>query len=153
MVIVNKLLTDEIGESNAGRAFIRGTQVAQIGGLVGILISVMLASIQIQLPIILGDLLLALFLLLFMPETAFKATLGREQPTWQAMSTTLRKGITLVQKRSILLTILAISTIYGLYSEGFDRLWTPHLLNTFTLPTLGQLNPIVWFGIIRAVVM
>ena len=49
-----------------------------------------------------------------------------------------------------LINILTIGLILGLYSEGFDRLWTPHLLNDITLPTIGDLQPVVWFGVIRA---
>jgi len=52
-----------------------------------------------------------------------------------------------------LINILTIGLILGLYSEGFDRLWTPHLLNDITLPTIGNLQPVVWFGLIRAVSM
>jgi MFS transporter, DHA3 family, tetracycline resistance protein len=47
-----------------------------------------------------------------------------------------------------LITILLTALFYGLYSEGFDRLWTAHLLTNFTFPSLGQLKPIVWFGIV-----
>jgi DHA3 family tetracycline resistance protein-like MFS transporter len=52
-----------------------------------------------------------------------------------------------------LLIILGIGLFYGLYSEGYDRLWTKHLLETFTLPLLGDLEPVVWFGIINAMGM
>ena len=45
------------------------------------------------------------------------------------------------------------TVIHGAFSEGFDRLWTAHLLSSFSLPQLGQLDEIVWFGIISAVSM
>jgi DHA3 family tetracycline resistance protein-like MFS transporter len=55
-----------------------------------------------------------------------------------------------VRSSSLLVTILLIALLYGLYSEGVDRLSTPHLLADFMLPALGQFKPVVWFGIISA---
>ncbi len=55
-----------------------------------------------------------------------------------------------MRSRPLLRVILAVSLVVGLYSEGYDRLWTPHLLDNFTFPVLFGLQPIVWFGIIRA---
>jgi len=49
-----------------------------------------------------------------------------------------------------LLTVLGIGLFYGLYSEGFDRLWTKLLLDDFTFPVMGALKPVVWFGVIDA---
>ena len=52
-----------------------------------------------------------------------------------------------------MVTILLIALFYGLYSEGYDRLWTAHFLTNFTFPPLGHLKPIVWFGIISVIGM
>jgi len=51
----------------------------------------------------------------------------------------------------VLLTVLGVGAIYGLYSEGFDRLWRDHLQMNFAFPTIGNWQPVVWFGIISAV--
>jgi MFS transporter, DHA3 family, tetracycline resistance protein len=48
----------------------------------------------------------------------------------------------------VLLTVIVTGIIYGTFSEGFDRLWTPFLINNFSFPTLGNLKPVVWFGIL-----
>jgi DHA3 family tetracycline resistance protein-like MFS transporter len=155
-------IADEISHANGGteeavgRVFLRGTQFYQAGMLVGIGLSVTLASVTITLPIILGGILfivLALFLVLVMPEDGFTPTPQRGHDSWQAMGQTARDGVRLVRVRPLLVTILVISAVFGMFSEGFDRLWTPHILENFTLPTLGQLEPIVWFGIINAVTM
>jgi len=65
----------------------------------------------------------------------------------------IRDGVKLVRRRPLLLTFLAMVLVGGLYSEGFDRLWQAHLLRDLTLPALGSLNPVVWFGIIDIVAM
>ncbi|MFN8450978.1 MAG: hypothetical protein U0521_20960 [Anaerolineae bacterium] len=38
--------------------------------------------------------------------------------------------------------------MYAFHSEGFDHLWQKHILDNFTLPVLGTLDAVVWFGII-----
>lgn len=146
-------LADEIGEEAAGSIFLRGSQVGQVAGLIAIPLSVALASIAIQLPIVLGGLLfvgLAIFLWLTMSETSFAPTPPEERNSWGQMLETARQGVQMVHTRPLLRVILAISLVVGLYSEGYDRLWTPHLLENFTFPVLFGLQPIVWFGIIRA---
>ena len=67
------------------------------------------------------------------------------------MRSTFTDGLGMVRRSPELLTILSIGLIYGLYSEGFDRLWTKHILDQFTLPLSGILQPVFWFGLIRAV--
>ncbi|MBI5930925.1 MAG: MFS transporter [Chloroflexi bacterium] len=158
---LNAWMVDEVGENNAGPAFMRAAQVGQLTGLVGLLAGVIFGSLRINLPIILGSSLLILlggFLALFMPETNFKPTPREDRTTWQNMTHTFKNGAKLVRMRPALMTFLGISFIGGLYSEGFDRLRDAHLLRNFsfpdlTLPVVGDLKPVVWFGIINVVGM
>ena len=139
-----------------GSVFLRGSQAGQIGGIAGILISVALGSIALALPVVIGGLAfvgLTIFLVLVMPETGFKPVPRGERTHWQSMFEPLRDGVKLVRRRPLLLTFLAIVLVGGLYSEGYDRLWQAHLLRDLTLPALGSLNPVVWFGIIDIVAM
>ena len=46
----------------------------------------------------------------------------------------------------MLLFLLAIGLFYGLYSEGLDRLVTPHLLHNHALPGIDRLGPVVWLA-------
>jgi DHA3 family tetracycline resistance protein-like MFS transporter len=149
-------ITDEIGEAAAGRAFLRGNQVDQVASLAGIGLGVLLGSLQISLPIQIGGLLIAslgLFLALFMPETGFEPAPSEERNSWQKMGHTFREGIATVRASPALLTILSIGLIYGLYSEGYDRLWTKHILDQFAFPLADRFQPVFWFGLIRAVGM
>lgn len=145
-------ISDEIGEAKANRAFLRGSQVAELGGLIGILIGVALGNLNLWLPILAGGLLLmgvGLFLALLMPETGFKPKPKEGRSTWRDMAQTFRGGFGMLRLRPILATILLIGLFYGLYSEGYDRLWTKHLLESFTFPTWWGLNSVTWFGVIR----
>jgi DHA3 family tetracycline resistance protein-like MFS transporter len=147
-------ITDEIGEERVGAAFLRVSQVGQFATLLAIPASVALASMQLNVPVLVGGglfVVLGVFLLVFMPEQGFKPTPREARNSWQAMAATTRDGLLLIRRRPILLTFLAITALLGAFSEGFDRLWRDHLLINFSFPGLGNFQPVVWFGIISAV--
>jgi len=149
-------IVDEIGQARAGAAFLRAAQVAQVASFTAIFLSVALASHSLQLAIICGGILLVLlaaFLALFMPETGFQRRPASDRESWRQFVATFRAGFAMVRTRQILLLITFAAIIHGAFSEGFDRLWITHMLQNFTLPSLGQLDEIVWFGIISAVSM
>lgn len=145
-------ISDEIGETAAGHAFVRAAQVGQIAAIAG----TALGSVQINLPIVLGGLFMSaigLWLIFAMPEHGFKPTPRGERSSFQHMAATLRDGIGMMQRRPALLTILAITAVDGIASEGYDRLWTAHMLGNFTFPAVFNLQPIVWLGALRIVTM
>ncbi len=149
-------IVDEIGHERAAGAFMRSTQIAQVTSFLAIFLSVFLASVSLQLAIITGGVLLlalAALLALIMPERGFKHRSPGERETWTTFLAALRDGTQLIRARQILLLIMLATIIHGAFSEGFDRLSTAHILQSFDLPPLGQLNEIVWFGIISAVSM
>ena len=149
-------ITDEIGEAAAGKAFLRSNQIGQIASLGGIGLGILLGSLRISLPIQVGGVFIALLgflLILIMPETGFEPAASEERSSWQNLAHTFRQGIATVRGRPALLTILSIGFIYGLYSEGYDRLWTKHILDQFTFPLADRFQPVVWFGLMRAVGM
>lgn len=149
-------ISDEIGEAAAGQAFLRSNQVGQVGALIGIGAGMLLGSISINLPIIAGGglmILLGALLALIMPETGFTRASREERSTWENMLHTFQQGISVVRKRPALLTILGIGLFFGLYSEGFDRLWTKHMVDGIGFPAIGGFQPVVWLGLMRAVGM
>ena len=147
-------IADEVGEERVGRIFLLSSQIGLLGGLFGALVSVGLASIRINLPVILGGVCtvgLAIFLVFFMPENGFQPTPKAERQSWQHMRTTFQNGIRVVRGRPVLTTILLIALFYGLYSEGFDRLSAAHFLANFTFPVLESFKSVVWFGLFSVV--
>ena len=146
-------LTDEIGEANIGKAFLRASQVNYVAALAGIGASVLFGNVHLNLPIIVGGICfsaLGIFLALFMPETRFRPTPRKDRNSFQHMWYTFREGVAMVRKRPALSTILGVGLFHGLYSEGIDRLWTPFLL-TFAFPAFDGLTTVTWFGMIRIV--
>ncbi len=149
-------LADEIGEARLAGALLRGAQFGQAGSFAGIFVGVWLASFRLSLPYLVGGsglLVLALYLLIAMPETAFTQVAAEERQTLAGLSTTLRQGMSVIRNSPMLQTMLAVALFYGLSSEGIDRLWEAHLLENFDLPGLGALEPIYWFGIVNGCVM
>lgn len=147
-------ITDEIGEAAAQKAYLRASQVGSAAGIVGIIISVGLAMIDLRLPILLGGvtLILLMGLLWFvMPENGFSPTPKEERETFKAMRETTRQSVQVIRRRPVLITILLIAFVFGAYSESFDRLWTLHILESFSLPQLGEFDSVIWFGVIGIV--
>ncbi len=150
-------IVDEIGVDRAADAFLRGSQAAQIGGLLAIPIGVVLGSTALALPIVIGGvlmILLAVFLALTMTEEGFTPTPPGERTTWGMMLKTMQDARQLAWRQPVLLVLLGIGLFFGLYSEGFDRLWTAHVLENFAIPPgLDALEPVVWFGVLKAVLL
>jgi DHA3 family tetracycline resistance protein-like MFS transporter len=144
-------LADELGEEQLAQIYLRGSQVAQLGTLAGILVATALGTVALNLPILLGGMfiiVLAVFLALFMPESGFEPTPSSERQTWQEARQTFSIGLSTVRARPILTIMMVIALIYGLSSEGLDRLWQAHYLADISFPVVGDLEPVVWFGLI-----
>jgi DHA3 family tetracycline resistance protein-like MFS transporter len=147
-------IADEVGEEQAGAAFLRGEQAARAGALLAIPLSVALGAVNVRLPILLGGLMmvmLAIFLAVTMTEEGYTPTPPEDRATWRQVLKTAQDARQLVRRQPVLLTLLGVALVYGLYSEGFDRLWTPHLLESFDLVWLEAVKPVAWIGVIRAI--
>ena len=148
-------VADEIGEKKVGKVYLRGSQISQVALLVGIPIATALGTIALNLPILIAGvchILLALVLIGIMPERGFQCHTREERASWRDMFQIFRDGVRLVRGRSVLISILLMSTIFGMSSMGFDNLWTVHILKNLTFPALPNVEPVVWFGAFNIVV-
>ncbi|MEJ5223324.1 MAG: MFS transporter [Anaerolineales bacterium] len=146
-------LSDEIGEENANRAFLRANRFDLAGALTGMLLAIPLGNLSVSLPILTGGAAIALIavaLALFMPETGFHPARPEERNTWQHMGDIFARGLAAVRARPALMAVLGVGLIYGLFSEGWDRLWVKYLVDTFPLPNLFGMNEVAFFGLLRA---
>jgi DHA3 family tetracycline resistance protein-like MFS transporter len=145
-------ITDEIGEDDANKLFMRGTQVGLFASLLGMGGAMLVGANNVALPIqvgALGVMLTGIILMLVMPETGFHPTPREDRNTWQHMWHTFKQGADAVRSRPRLMNIALIGLFYGLYSEGFDRLWVKHLLDNFELPILFGNNQVAFFAVLR----
>jgi MFS transporter, DHA3 family, tetracycline resistance protein len=145
-------LTDEIGEDSANKLFIRATQVGLFASLIGIGLAMLVGANNVALPIrvgAVGVILIGVILAVIMPETGFHPTPRENRTTWQHMWHTFRQGVQAVHSKPRLMNIVFIGLFFGLYSEGFDRLWVKHLLDNFELPILFGNTQVAFFAALR----
>jgi hypothetical protein len=117
---------------------------------------VQIAKAGLNLPILAGGgviVLLGLFMALFMRETNYKPAAPEDKNTRGKMTHTFGAGLKKVKGSRALLFILCISAVYGLDSEGFDRLSEMHIITDIGFPEAVNLDASAWFGIINGVSM
>ena len=145
-------ISDEIGEQPANQLFLRATRVGLVASLLGMALAVLIGRNNVVLPIQIGAvgvMAIGFVLVFIMPETGFRPTPREDRNNWQHMWHTFNEGVKSVRARPRLMTILSVGLFYGLYSEGFDRLWVKHLLNNFDIPILFGNNQIAFFALLR----
>lgn len=147
---VEAWIAEEEKDKDLDKIYIKGAQAGQIGSVIGIVLSTVIANLSVRLPIIVSGVLfiiLALFLWLYMPENNFKPSAPGDLNTFKKMVYTFKSGLKFVKSKSIIMILLAVTLFYGLSSEGYDRLSNAHFLQDTTLPKLGNLSSVTWFGI------
>ena len=148
-------LSDEIGEELANRAMLTASRYGLSGALVGVLAATAMGSFTtVAVPIFFSGaarLLLAVLLVFLMVERNFKPAKPEDRSTFQHMGDTFRKGLHTIRLRPSLLAVLGVGLFYGLYSDGYDRLWIKHLLGRFDLPRLFGNNELAFFGVLEVV--
>jgi MFS transporter, DHA3 family, tetracycline resistance protein len=145
-------ITDEVGEDNANKLFLRATQVGLFAALIGMGLAALVGANNVALPLQVGGIgviLIGVTLVFVMPETGFHPTPREDRNTWQHMWHTLRQGTDAVRSKPRLMSIIGVGLFYGIYSEGFDRLWVKHLLDTFELPVIFGDNQVAFFAALR----
>jgi len=145
-------LSDESGEENANRSFLKGSQYEQAGAVLGALGAMALGSLQVNFPMLTsgaGFLALGLLLSLLMPEEHFDPIKPEARHTWKAMWRTFQGGLSAVRARPVLKIVLWIGVLFGFYSEAFDRLWVAHLMTGIGFPARIEITPVAWIGAIN----
>ena len=145
-------ITDEVGEEDANKLFLRATQVGLFASLIGMGAAMLVGANNIALPIqvgAVGVILIGITLIFIMPETGFHPAPREDRNTWQHMWHIFKEGASAVRAKPRLMNIIGVGLFYGIYSEGFDRLWVKHLLDTFDLPILFGNNQVAFFATLR----
>ena len=146
-------IADEAPERDLGRVYLRGEQADYVGSLVGVIASVAIATVALSLPLLVGGamtVVLGVILLYAMPENRFRPSPRGGRSSLQQVRATARGGTRLVRARPVLLILLVVAVFSGMSEEGFDRLYAKHFLDGIGLPSLGALDPVVWFGVLNA---
>ena len=147
-------ITDEVGEDDANKMFLRATQIGLVASLVGMGLSALVGANNVAMPLrfgAIGVMLIGVVLMIIMPETGFHPTPREDRNTWQHMWHTFKQGVDVVRSKPRLMSVVGVGLFYGIYSEGFDRLWVKHLLDTFELPVIFGNNQVAFFAVLRIV--
>ena len=138
----------ETGDDGLDALFLRETQLTQIAGFVGLPVGVLLATIDLRIPIVLGGALglaLAVLLVFVMPERRHPRRDAAR--SWRATVGIARRGFLAVRTSALLVALLGAQFFWGAASEGWDRLSDAHLLLDLHFPPFG-VTPVVAFGIL-----
>lgn len=145
-------ITDEIGEEPANKLFLRASRVGLFASIIGMVTASLIGARDAALPIRVGALFvmaMGLILVMIMPETGFKPMPKENRNNWQHMWHTFGEGLRTVRARPRLMSIAGVELIFGIYSEGYDRLWLKHLLDNFQLPILFGSNQVAFIAALR----
>lgn len=150
-------VTDEVGARKVGPVIISGNQLEIVGSLLGIPVGVLSAqAFGLSVPYFLGGgllVLLGLVLIATMPEHGFTPVPAKERQGWRTMFKTFNAGLKTVRRSQALMIFAVVALFVGLYSEAWDRLAQPYLLQVFSFPALGtlELTTIQWFGVLNVI--
>ena len=147
-------ITDEIGEENANRLFLRAARLGAFAWLFVLGVTLLIGAHHLAIPIRVGAIGLVLtgvVLAFIMPETGFRPTPQEDRNTWQHMWYVFDQGVRELRVHPRLINIVFIGLFYGLYSEGFDRLSVKLLLDNFRLPVFFGSNQLSFFIMLEAI--
>ena len=150
-------ITDEVGVERIPVVFLRGARLSYAGALLGLALSVLIGTQSLRAAVVAGGAVTALCglaCILVMPETGFRRRPREERAgAFRELRTTALTGGRFVRGQPVLLMLLGIAFFVGTASEAFDRLKEAHFIREVGLPAVGDLDPVVWFGLFAAVSM
>jgi DHA3 family tetracycline resistance protein-like MFS transporter len=131
--------------------FLRASRIRYIGSVGGLLLQVAIGIYSLRAGVIVGGavvVLAGLLSILFMPETGFQRRPKSERGSpVSELRTTAVSGFRYAWAAPVILLLVGVDFFMGMSSEAFDRLKEAHFLRDVGLPSVGDLDPVVWFGI------
>src|SRR5256885_500573 len=144
-------ITDEVGAENLGPLFLRGRKLGYLGAVSGLALQVGVGTQSLRAGVIVGGaftILCGLVCILVMPETGFRRKPRSERASAVSqLRTQALSGARFAWATPIVLLLIGVELFMGTSSEAFDRLKEAHFLRDVGLPAVGNLDPVVWFGI------
>ena len=150
-------LADETGAERASRIFLRAARFGQAGAVVGLVLQVAVGAASLRAGVVLGGaftIVCGLACIFLMEEHGFERRPREERRSpFHEMRTTAAAGARYARAAPVIVLLVGVGVFAGMSSEGFDRLKEAHFLRDVGLPAVGQLSPVVWFGLFYLVGM
>jgi DHA3 family tetracycline resistance protein-like MFS transporter len=144
-------ITDEVGGENVARVFLKGSRIRYVGSVFGLVGQVAIGLFSLRAGVIAGGAVTAvcgLLCIFLMPETGFRRRPFAERGSALAeLRQTAVTGARYAWAAPVILLLVGVELFMGMSSEAFDRLKEAHFLRDVGLPAVGQLSPVLWFGI------
>jgi len=144
-------ISDEVGFESVGRVFLKGARVRYAGTVVGLIGLVGLGLLSLRASVIAGGaitVVAGLLCIFLMPETGFRRRpLAERGSALAEMRLTAVTGARYAWAAPVILLLVGVEFFMGMSSEAFDRLKEAHFLRDVGLPAVGQLSPVLWFGL------
>jgi len=144
-------IADEVGAENLRTLFLRGLRIGYAGSVGGLVLQVAVGTVSLRAGVIVGGgatMLCGLACLFVMPETGFRrATAVSRASALSDLRRTAVRGLRFAWMAPIVLLLVGVELFMGMSSEAFDRLKEAHFLRDVGLPGVGDLDPVVWFGL------
>src|SRR6266851_1194463 len=115
-------IAQQAGTEDLERIFLRGGQASMAGLMAGMFATVLLGQLDPRLPIFAGGSLLIL--------------------------ATAAIGLRQIRASRVLLTLVLVALALGISSEGWDRLYSAHLIRNLGMASAGGLSPVGWLALI-----
>jgi MFS family permease len=143
-------IADEVGAEGLTHVFLRGRRFELAAMILGSVAAGAVGALDLRLPLLLagaGYVVLASVLVALMREPGFTPVAAGGRLTFGQMRDTLTGGLRQARQRPLVRSFLLISLLAGLSGEAFDRLWTAHVLDVFTLPSVFGISSVAaWFA-------
>ena len=144
-------IADEVGADKVGRVFLKGARIGYVGSVLGLFLQVGVGIFSLRAGVIVGGaltVLAGLICLLVMPETGFRRKpRGERGSALGELRTTAATGARYAWAAPVILLLVGVQLFMGMSAEAFDRLKEAQFLRDVGLPGVGNLDPVVWFGI------
>lgn len=148
-------VSDETQERHLNQIFITGSQFYTVASIVGIIGAALIGKTNIRFALYGAAgmmMILGVFNMFFMAEKHFKKTPHKET-MWKTYIHQFSKGLKHIRSNRVLSVMMVILLFFGLYSEGIDRTYEIHILNSLGFRTLIDLPPIGILSIINAFIV
>ena len=147
---VEAWVSERAGSDRLERVFLRGGQAQLIGLMGGMGLTLIVGQADARAPIVAGGAVLVLVTVAAaaLMEEAPRPRTSLESSRWHDVVAAAGLGLRRIRASRVLALLVVVGLALGVSSEGWDRLYTAHLMRDLGLESVGHLSPVGWLALI-----